>query len=103
MQARLALQKLAADGKAPFAEPVKPPAPPKRAALLFVDGLRLDLAQQLGALLRAKGATATVGCTWSGFPTIKATCKGLASPAASLLAAASADGLVACLEGKPAQ
>jgi hypothetical protein len=67
MQARLALQKLAADGKAPFAEPVKPPAPPKRAALLFVDGLRLDLAQQLGALLRAKGATATWVALGRGF------------------------------------
>src|SRR5271169_5567619 len=50
-----------------------------------------------------EGRHGHVGCTWSGFPTIKATCKGLASPAASLLAAASADGLVACLEGKPAQ
>jgi hypothetical protein len=99
----VALQKLAADGKAPFAEPFKPPAPPRRAALLFVDGLRMDLAQQLGAMLRAKGAAATMGCTWSGFPTVTATCKALASPAAGLLAAASADGLVPCFEGKPAQ
>jgi hypothetical protein len=99
----VALQKLAEDGKVAFAAPVKPHKPPKRAALLFVDGLRMDLAQQLGALLRAKGATATVGCTWSGFPTITATCKGLASPAASLLAAASAEDLGPCFEGKPAQ
>ena len=83
-----ALQQLAADGKVRFAEPVKPPVPPKRVAMLFVDGLRLDLAQQLAALLRAKGATATVGYAWSGFPTITATCKPLVSPAAGLLARA---------------
>lgn len=98
-----ALQQLAADGKARFADPAKPPSPRKRAAMLFVDGLRMDLAQQLGALLRAKGATAKLGYVWSGFPTITATCKPLASPAAGLLAAASADGLVPCFEGKPAQ
>jgi|SRR5271166_500829 len=28
----------------------------------------MDLGQQLGALLRAKGAAATVNCTWSGIP-----------------------------------
>jgi hypothetical protein len=98
-----ALQQLASDGKAPFAAPVKPPAPPNRAALLFVDGLRMDLAQQLAALLLAKGADATVGFTWSGFPTVTATCKGLASPAAGLLAATPAEGLLPCFEGKPAQ
>jgi hypothetical protein len=32
-----------------------------------------------------------------------ATCKGLASPAVGLLAAASADGLIPSFEGKPAQ
>ena len=52
----VALQKLAAAGKVRFAEPKSPPAPPTRAVLLFVDGLRMDLAQQLAALLRAKGA-----------------------------------------------
>jgi len=98
-----ALQVLAADGKAQFATPLKPPAPPKGAALLFVDGLRMDLAQQLGARLRAKGAAATVGWTWSGFPTITATCKALASPAAGLLAVASPEGLLPCFDGKPAQ
>src|SRR5205085_2087056 len=60
-----ALQQLAADGKARFAEPVKPPGPPRRAAMLFVDGLRMDLAQQLAALLRAKGCSAKVGYAWS--------------------------------------
>ncbi len=98
----VALQKLAAGGKVRFAEPKSPPAPPARAVLLFVDGLRMDLAQQLAALLRAKGAVVTTSCAWSGFPTVTATCKPLASPAAGLLAAAT-EGLIPCFEGKPAQ
>jgi hypothetical protein len=100
----MALQKLASDGEVRFAVPSKPPTPPARAALLFVDGLRMDLAQQLGALLRAQGATVQVSCAWSGFPTVTATCKGLASPAAGVLAAASSgDHLIPFYQGKPAQ
>jgi hypothetical protein len=99
----MALQKLAGDGEVRFALPSKPPAPPARAALLFVDGLRMDLAQQLGALLRAQGARVQVSCVWSGFPTVTATCKGLASPAAGVLAAASAADLIPFFQGKPAQ
>src|ERR1700730_18339870 len=98
-----ALQKLASEGEVRFALPSKPPAPPARAALLFVDGLRMDLAQQLGALLRARGATVQVSCTWSGFPTVTATCKGLASPAAGVLAAAFSTDLIPFYQGKPAQ
>jgi hypothetical protein len=98
-----ALQKLAGDGEVRFALPSKPPAPPARSALLFVDGLRMDLAQQLAALLSARGAAVQVGCVWSGFPTVTATCKGLASPAAGILAAASAADLIPFYQGKPAQ
>jgi hypothetical protein len=97
-----ALQQLAAK-QALFAKPANPPTPPKRAAMLFVDGLRMDLAQQLAALLRAKGATATVGYIWSGFPTTTATCKPLVSPAMRFLTASAADGLIPTFEGKPAQ
>lgn len=96
------LQALAAEGKVPFAVPTKPASPPARAALLFVDGLRMDLAQQLGALLRARGAAVTVSSRWSGFPTMTATCKGLAGPAANLLARSGED-LVPYYQGKPAQ
>ena len=99
----VALQKLAAESNATFAAPAKMPPPSSRAALLFVDGLRMDLAQRLTAQLRAKGATVKVGSTWSGFPTATATCKPLASPAALLLAAPSTDDLVPCYEGKPTQ
>src|SRR5215469_1036182 len=81
----VALQKLVAGGKVPFAEPKKPPTPPARAVLLFVDGLRMDLAQQLAVMFRAKGASVARGFVWSGFPTVTGTCKPLASPAAGLL------------------
>jgi hypothetical protein len=96
------LQALAAVGNVPFAQPTKPPPPPARAALLFVDGLRMDLAHQLAALLRARGAVVKVGRTWSGFPTVTGTCKGLASPAANLLAP-SVEGLIPYYQGKVAQ
>jgi hypothetical protein len=98
-----ALQQLASDGKVRFALPSMPPPPPARSALLFVDGLRMDLAQQLAVLLRARGATVQESSTWSGFPTVTATCKGLASPAAGVLASASATDLIPFYQGKPAQ
>jgi hypothetical protein len=58
-------------------------APTKEATVLFVDGLRMDLAQRLCALLTADGAKVTIGWQWSGFPTVTATCKPLASPVAA--------------------
>lgn len=58
-----------------------PPAPAD--IILFVDGLRMDLAQRLAAMVREQGATAEVSWRWAGFPTVTATCKPLASPAAS--------------------
>ncbi|MBV9860251.1 MAG: BREX-1 system phosphatase PglZ type B [Alphaproteobacteria bacterium] len=99
----VALQELAQNGKVAFAKPIAPPAPPNRAALLFADGLRLDLAQQLAALLRARGAAVELRWAWSGFPTVTATCKPLASPAAGLLSATAGEGLIPQFEGKPVQ
>jgi hypothetical protein len=99
----VALQQLASDGEVRFALPSKPPPLRTRSALLFVDGLRMDLAQQLAALLRARGAAVEVSCAWSGFPTVTATCKGLASPAAGVLASVSATDLIPFYQGKPAQ
>jgi hypothetical protein len=45
----------------------------------------MDLAQRLGALLRDAGAKVDIGWRWTGFPTVTATCKPLASPAAGRL------------------
>lgn len=52
-------------------------------AVLFVDGLRMDLGHKLAELLREAGAEVVVSWRWTGFPTVTATCKPLASPAAS--------------------
>jgi hypothetical protein len=95
-----ALQGLAASGALRFAAPATPSAPPQRAVLLFVDGLRMDLAQTLAQMLRARGAKASLKWAWSGFPTVTATCKPLASPAAGLLAAGAATDLRPTYNGK---
>jgi hypothetical protein len=96
-----ALQDLAAAGKVPFAQPGPPPKPGSGLALLFVDGLRMDLAQRLADLLRSSGAKVEAGWRWSGFPTITATCKPLASPAAGLLTAGPVEDLLPSFEAKP--
>ena len=49
----------------------------KGEALLFVDGLRMDLAQRWRELLGAEGAQVKLAWRWSGFPTVTATCKPL--------------------------
>ena len=97
-----ALQALAASGKVPFASPAAPPSPSSDTALVFVDGLRMDLAHRLSELLRQSGAHVDVAWRWSGFPTVTATCKPLASPAAGLLAAGTAQDLLPTYQGKPA-
>lgn len=54
-------------------------------AILFIDGLRMDIAHRLAALLRVAGANVDLGWRWTGFPSVTATCKPLASPAAGRL------------------
>lgn len=61
-------------------------------AVLFVDGLRMDLAQRLAMLLRDSGATVALDWRWAGFPTVTATCKPLASPVAGSFRGGSAEG-----------
>ena len=79
------------------------PAPPTETGILFIDGLRMDLAHRLSELLAAEGASAPVGWRWSGFPTVTATCKPLASPvAASFAGTDPAAGFAAqTTDGKP--
>jgi hypothetical protein len=98
--AAVALQTLAVTGKVILAQPKKPKAPPHGAVLLFVDGLRMDLAQRLAGLLQARGASIKLAHRWSGFPTVTATCKPLASPAAALLTAGQPDTMLPNYEGK---
>lgn len=96
----VALQDLARFGKLPWPKPAKPQA----TTLIFVDGLRFDLARSLSATLEAEGAKATLSWSWSGFPTVTATCKPLVSPVATALRgpAESDDLLPVTADGKPA-
>ena len=98
----IALQTLANAGTVPFAGPAALSKPPPRAVLVFVDGLRMDLAHRLAASLRGQGATVALDWRWSGFPSVTATCKPLACPAASLLQAGSPQDLLPLWDGKPA-
>ena len=52
-------------------------------AIVFVDGLRMDLAQRLAEQLRDAGAAIELKWRWAGFPTVTATCKPIASPVAA--------------------
>ncbi len=98
----LALQELIRVGK------VKLVAPPKAGhdatTILFVDGLRMDLARELVRRLEDEGVKVSLGWMWSGFPTVTATCKPMVSPVASLLSGppTTADVLPLSPEGKPA-
>ncbi len=78
----VALQELVRQGRVRLAGPEKIDIPD---TLLFVDGLRMDLAHELARLLEAEGTKVSLTWTWSGFPTITATCKPLVSPIAAQL------------------
>ncbi|MER9746157.1 BREX-1 system phosphatase PglZ type B [Mesorhizobium sp. M0140] len=83
----------------------KPEAANKEATtILFVDGLRMDLARDLRGLLAAEGLNVDLSWQWSGFPTVTATCKALVSPVASLLTGppTTSDVLPWTGDGKPA-
>jgi hypothetical protein len=73
--------------------------------VLFVDGLRMDLAQRLAALLRDAGAKVDIAWRWAGFPTVTATCKPLASPAAPRFkgTAQATDFCPVAADGRPAE
>ena len=63
-------------------------APPEVApgtCLLFVDGLRFDLGQRLGTMLKKKGIETTVEPRLTALPSVTATAKPAISPAASAL------------------
>ncbi|MFW2228470.1 MULTISPECIES: BREX-1 system phosphatase PglZ type B [Rhizobium] len=72
--------------------------------ILFVDGLRMDLAQELARILESENLNVVQSWKWSGFPTVTATCKALVSPVASLLSGPpiTSDMLPVTSEGKAA-
>ena len=97
-----ALQTLAAKGAIPFG--AVEPVPDAVDAMVFVDGLRFDLAQRLVAHLKDAGAHVALSWRWSGFPTSTACCKPLVSPVAGRLTGIGGEAaLVPMLpDGKPA-
>lgn len=78
-----ALQELVRGGKVKFAQAA--PTSSEVTTLLFVDGLRMDVAHQLIQVLLRDGLDAKLGWVWSGYPTVTATCKPLVMPVAELL------------------
>lgn len=85
-----ALQALAATGAIPFGEIEAAGASVD--AVVFVDGLRFDLARRLMDKLAGLGAKATLEWRWSGFPTSTASCKPLVSPVAARLTGEGGEG-----------
>lgn len=77
------LQELIRIGKVKLAAPE--PVGGSVNTVLFVDGMRMDLAQELADLLSRDGLTVSLRWSWSGYPTVTATCKPLVSPVAGLL------------------
>lgn len=55
---------------------------PVGCCLVFADGLRFDVGQELAATLRARGLTAEVGWRWSALPSVTATAKPAVTPVA---------------------
>lgn len=98
----LALQELIRNGKVKLAEPSK--TKPSATTILFVDGFRMDLAKELVRQLSAEGLKIKLDWTWSGFPTVTATCKPMVSPVARMLTgpASTSDVLPVSSDGKPA-
>lgn len=101
-ESALILQELVRTGKVKLASPAV--SQPKATTILFVDGFRMDLAKELTRVLESEGLTVKFGWSWSGFPTVTATCKPMTSPVASLLSGPSttSDVLPITREGKPA-
>jgi hypothetical protein len=88
----LALQGLVKSGALNFS--AKPPAAAAD-AVVFVDGLRMDVGIAVAEALEKAGASVTLDWRWTGFPTTTATCKPLVSPVAPLLTGPSEPGELA--------
>ena len=97
----LSLQELIRIGKVKLAAP--PDAEPQATTILFVDGLRMDIARELVRRLEAEGVKVSLDWMWSGFPTVTATCKPMVSPVAPMLVGptTTSDVLPLSPDGKP--
>lgn len=81
------LQKLVAAEGYPGGDATKRQPLPKRngECVLFVDGLRFDVAQRLGALLANHGCLVETENAWAALPSVTATAKPAVSPVAKLI------------------
>jgi len=66
----------------PLAMPPKPTASEAGLAVFFVDGLRYDAGRKLAAALERDGRKVALGSAWTAVPSVTASGKVLASPAA---------------------
>ena len=98
----MSLQELIRIGKVRLAAP--PDAEQEATTILFVDGLRMDIARELVRRLEAEGVKVSLNWMWSGFPTVTATCKPMVSPVAAILEGppSTSDVLLLSPDGKPA-
>ena len=55
---------------------------PEGCCLVFADGLRFDVGQELASALRTRGLTAEIGWRWSALPSVTATAKPAVTPVA---------------------
>lgn len=82
--ARHLQQLIHADGQT-VSRRAKPIEPAPGRMVVFADGLRMDVAQQLAARLTAAGIASTQDWEWSAIPSVTATAKPAASPMADLV------------------
>ena len=66
---------------------VEPPKVPEGTCLLFVDGLRFDLAKRLGSLLDQQGINCEIKAGLTALPSVTGTAKPAISPASPALSA----------------
>lgn len=66
--------------------PRQPAPEPSGQCILFVDGLRFDLAKSLEAMLREKGCSVESQVTWAALPSVTSTGKPAVSPVGNLFA-----------------
>jgi hypothetical protein len=79
------LQQLIRENGQTVSKRAKPIPPAAGRLVLFADGLRMDVAQQLAEKLRAVGIESTQDWEWSTIPSVTATAKPAASPIADTL------------------
>ena len=83
--AALHFQKLTGSDAMPIQERHKQELPPvgEGIVILFADGLRFDVAQNLQERLRSAGRSVVMSKAWAGLPTVTATAKPAVSPIAN--------------------